>query len=352
MSAPGKNRKGFFHIVEIVIISLVMFVVIFQMSSLSFTGEDWSRAELRVKGRDIIQALDTMGTNWMDGGEVDSRLSYVINNSNVNYRLYSGNLPDSIVNVGCFFCTPEEWNRMVFLLRDIEINNVGVSFQPIAPSEELLNEADVMVVFDARLESWESEIVRYLEQGKGLVQMRHFTQEEIEDDSVQGGIFGISWNSSLPSHNSNNITFTPGLVQGNRYYPIKSWFYHIENSSEEFFEEPHEFSYSLLAGEKVQVTDLSQERVVLRQLGTNLPACIVRDGVIGGSGRTVWLADGPDTDEKAVLFTSLVAWASPQRRVIIDNDISKPVGSLSFFTVLGDEMYQPVELTLELGYLY
>ncbi len=345
-------RKGFFHILEIVIVTLVMFVVVFQFSAIPSVESDWSRAKLSLKAWDVIQTLNRMGTDWLDPDEVSDRITSAINSTNIRYSVYA-DLPRSLIQVGCFRCTAGEVVRVQNLISDFEINDVDVTFGPVINTTGFSVLTDVTVVFDANLTDYEADLISYLESGRGVVQMRHLDRSEIDGDPVQSRIFGLSWDDTLPARTGDNITFPYYLDQGSRYYPIKSYFHHIQNSSGDFFDEPHTFNASMLAGEKLNLTDTFTERIVLRQDGTNLPACIVREGIIGGSGRAAWLADGPDSEpDKEVLFTSMVSWASLHQRVIIENEMARPVGTFTFFTVLSEEMFQPVEIDLELGYLY
>jgi hypothetical protein len=345
-------KKGFFHILEIVIVTLVMFVVVFQFSAIPSVESDWSRAKLSLKAWDVIQTLNRMGTDWLDPVNVSESITSAINSTNIRYNVYA-DLPKSLVQVGCFRCTAGEISRVQSLIHDFDINDVGVTFGPVINTTTFSVLTDVTVVFDANLTDYEADIVSYLGSGRGVVQMRHLDRSEIDGDPVQSRIFGLSWDDTLPSKTNDNINFPYYLDQGSRYYPIKSYFYHIQNSSGDFFYEPHMFNSSMLAGEKLNLTDTLTERIVLRQEATNLPACIVREGIISGSGRAAWLADGPDGEsDKEVLFTSLVSWASPHQRVIVESEMARPIGTFTFFTILNDEMYQPVEINLELGYLY
>jgi hypothetical protein len=345
-------KKGFFHILEIVIVTLVMFVVVFQFSAIPSVESDWSRAKLSLKAWDVIQTLSGMGTDWLDPVNVSESITSAINSTNIRYSVYA-DLPKSLIQIGCFRCTAGEVARVQLLIHDFEINDIDMTFGPVINTTTFSVLTDVTIVFDANLTDYEADLVRYLESGRGVVQMRHFDRSEIEGDPVQSRIFGLSWDDTLPARTDDNITFPFYLDQDSRYYPIKSYFHHIQNSSGDFFDEPHIFNSTMLAGEKLNLTDTFTERIVLMQEGTNLPACIVREGIIGGSGRTVWLADGPDEEsDKEVLFVSLVSWASLHQRVIVENEMARPIGTFTFFTVLSDEMYQPVEINMELGYLY
>jgi|GEM_PF-3745956 hypothetical protein len=57
-------KKGFIHIMEIIIIVIVMFIVLFQFSLIQTQKSDWSRAKLAIQGYDILFSLDRQGVDW------------------------------------------------------------------------------------------------------------------------------------------------------------------------------------------------------------------------------------------------------------------------------------------------
>jgi hypothetical protein len=86
----GKNsgeRKGFIHIVEVIVISIVMFIVLYQFSLMQAPKSDWSRVKLTAQAYDILFSLDKTGVNWMDTADVSDKLADFDLQKNIIYSL-------------------------------------------------------------------------------------------------------------------------------------------------------------------------------------------------------------------------------------------------------------------------
>jgi len=79
-------KKAFIHIVEIVVISLVVFFVILQFSVLPKIEKDWSRTKLVLQGNDILFTLNKQGIDWSDSAKVKGEFSKLLR-PNVAYDL-------------------------------------------------------------------------------------------------------------------------------------------------------------------------------------------------------------------------------------------------------------------------
>jgi hypothetical protein len=80
-------RKGFIHIVEIIIISLVMFLIVTQFANIPKIKSDWDRAGLVLQGNDLLFSLDEKGVDWLDSSEVESSLEEFLNETTIQYSL-------------------------------------------------------------------------------------------------------------------------------------------------------------------------------------------------------------------------------------------------------------------------
>jgi len=79
--------KGFIHIVEIVIISLVMFLVVTQFSSIPQLKSEWPKTRLMLQGNDLLFSLDKTGIGWLNSTEVEDSFAKALNGTTIQYDL-------------------------------------------------------------------------------------------------------------------------------------------------------------------------------------------------------------------------------------------------------------------------
>lgn len=359
MSMEGScYRKGFIHIVEIIIISLVMFILVVQFSSIPTIKSDWDRTKLILRGNDLIHSLDASGINWLDAEEVDQRLSDILGGS-VKYDVTVRNAIKPEMQVGCI-CTDQETSDLEDILESFTLNNQEISFMvhQIDP-EEITFPAFYDVILmgewagthkEGAWDSYYGEMETYLAQGGGLLEIRDPGKDDFEEEStlVYSNLFGMFWNSSLEDPGSEDIYFT--IDQDSPYYNIRKYFYHIP--SDVNFTTWSEFETFDLTPGKISPSDQQNHRVILIQGGTDIPNLIINSQISNTRGRTAWLAEGDDSSaERSNLIRSLVAWLSGEEHRVVPGDISQP-NTFTKYKVLGPDMVQPVEIALSLGYVF
>jgi hypothetical protein len=125
-----------------------------------------------------------------------------------------------------------------------------------------------------------------------------------------------------------------------------------------FQESEYEFSFSGLR-ETVYPRDNASEKILLYREnavypdGRSVPVSVVNYNIVNGRGRTAWLsnstAQGLESDIKQLL-KSLIVWTSGEEYQIIRGlEKTDPV-TLYFYKALDQDMFQPIELALTLGY--
>ena len=113
----------------------------------------------------------------------------------------------------------------------------------------------------------------------------------------------------------------------------------------------HRMSNFLTSNENTTQANNETYKILLRQIGSGVPACIINYNV-EGKGRTAWLSAGDlSVEEQKIILKSILAWAAGDEYKVITSDIKKPVSSF-IYTVSNKDMLQPVKVILELGYLY
>lgn len=110
---------------------------------------------------------------------------------------------------------------------------------------------------------------------------------------------------------------------------------------------------NFLDNENTTQISSNQNKILLVQKGTALPACVINYNIEGiGKGRTVWLSNASAvSDDHKILVKALIAWAAGDEYKIVGADIKRPVAAYIYRSG-GSEMPQTMKIILELGYLY
>ncbi len=343
--------KGIIHIFEIVIVALVMFIALFQFTYIPRMEADWPRSKISLMGWDMLFTLDENGVNWLDPTEVQNEIKQILNKTNIQFSVKIRGVPPAGISVGCI-CSSSEMTTLQNILTNLNLNGENIRFNVsrILPSNiSFPHKHDVIFLWDYDIGAHRPEILNYLEEGMGMVEVRDLTSGDI--DSVQADIFGLVWNNSL-SPSSNNISFSSSTGTPESY-TIYKYFHHIPNSSGQTYPDPHYFQNFLSSGERVWQRDNNTKRIAMIQENSGVPACIINYGVSGGAGRTAWLSGlGSLEEDERVLIKSLILWAAGNEFDLVESDIQTEISKFSFFKVLNQNMYQPIEIEMTLGYLY
>jgi hypothetical protein len=357
------------HIVEIILVTLLLFFVLSQFVLIQRSSTDWPKAKLYLLGNDVLISMNRMVYNdadWFDSGYMKSTADSLIHGSaaNIIYSMTLRNVVPPEIKVSCGACTEEELNALKDALRDFSLNGMNIHFSVTNESNvRSLNveDYDVTVFFDPGRAEFSRRIRsqafnNFLRMGKGVILISDL-QDPIDSAmaSALASIFGINRENVLVD--ANDIWFTDESDQVNKtVYMIKKYYDKFPSSlptkvsrfaSDMFFS----------AGDKriVQIGD--RGKVLLRQATSGATACVVNDAVVNGNGRAVWLSK-PDmtrmaTDEDVkLLLRSIVAWAAGDYRLIKTN-VQNNVVSVSLYRMInGSDMFEPMEVVLDLGYSY
>lgn len=119
-------RKGFLHVVEIIIVGLMAFLVLAQFSYVPKQAADWDGMKLSTQANDVLFSLDRKGVDWFNSTEVDKAMSSFLSNNTI-YSLNIRNVMKPQISVGCI-CSAAETASLVGALKPFEINGQQVSF--------------------------------------------------------------------------------------------------------------------------------------------------------------------------------------------------------------------------------
>ena len=200
-------KRGFLHVIEIVIITLVMFVVILQFTYIPGIPMNYDKTKLIIRGKDILFSLDEKGVNWLNKSSVQEEIDSLLKDTNIIYGLEIRNAIKTPIQVGCL-CDGEELAFIETLLKPFTLNRGNISFyvHKIDPPVPGISPAfsqedatlplfyDVIVAFDYGLAEdgefdYTNELRNYLSAGKGLVQVRDLDEEKLTDNSDQLKIY-------------------------------------------------------------------------------------------------------------------------------------------------------------------
>ncbi len=359
-----KTKKAFIHVVEIVIITLVVFILVVQFSTVPRARSDWERAELISLGNDIISVLDRKGINWLNSTEVNRSISRVLSGTNIMYDVTVYNAIQSNLSIGCI-CNDQEYRLLKQNLTPFRINGEKVEFNvyKIFPSRISFPVVyDVIFLGDGFLTSsspdlYVTEMKNYLKRGRGLVEMQDFTRM-IQITRVQSEVFKLQYGTASTS---GTLSFTP--KPGDRFYNLVKYFHRITNVTGNtypgLYTTPYSFTASGMLNNNVKANATgNDDRLILRDSG-GAPSMIADEGVVDGFGRTVWMSKGDaNREDRWVLTRAAIAWAAGDVYSVAPGFMASPV-TFSLFKSIpesnpygGVGMYQPLEVILSLGYIF
>ena len=357
----SSRRVGFIHVVEIVIITLVVFILVTQFSTLPVARGDWDEAKLNLQGYDLLYSADKTGVNWLDPEEVRGVLDPVLEGTTLRYSVTIKNALKANILVGCI-CTNPEFNTIEGILTPFTFNGEDINFSlaQIDPTVEDVSFPvyyDVIIVGNAVFDQMGGigpylvDVENYLAEGKGIVDIRDLDAQDfgVEDNRgfIQEYIFGLRWNEGLPDPNFNRINFA--VPENSTYYKLYKYFTYIPSginaSGWDGFN-------NFLSGEKADKAADGIVEVILRQEGTNVPAMIVKEGIVAGAGKSAWLSGGDDTrEERKALIRTLVTWMAGDEYPVVPGEVRDPT-TFSIYRVVNIDMFQPIEVILSLGYIF
>ncbi len=349
------KRAGFIHIVEIVVITLVVFILVTQFTSIPTAKANWDEAKLSIQGNELLHSADAMGINWLDPEEVRSTLDPVLEETMLKYGVTVKNAIKSNILVGCI-CTEEEFEYINTTLTPFTLNNQDVNFSvvQIDPAAERVSFPvyfDVIVIGNYLLDQGGGlapliiDLENYLAEGNSVLEIRDLSPLDFSD-FVQGYVFGVKWDEGLPNPTQSRISFD--ISPNSTFYNIYKYFMHMPGGVNLSYWDS--FS-NFLGTEKVSTEEDGNVGVILRQDGTRLPALIVKDGIVSNSGRSAWLSAGDDTLERRVLLKALVSWLAGDTYDVVPGEIKEPA-TFSLYRVIDIDMFQPIEVVLNLGYIF
>ncbi len=355
------TRKGLFHIVEIVIISIVMFVMITQLSLIPEPESDWSKTRILVQGRDILYSMGESGVEWSDEAALRDNMNYSFGDSAIKYKLEYRGVPPERIIVGClcdgtpgctgfcnwFFSEMDSYNSA----GPLSFNNFPVTFTVIN-SDVISNLWDVGIT-NQELTGFEYPLLNFISSNKGFILVQDIDSSDFNNyEEILRDYFAINRSSGT---GAGSVSFNLlGAPNSPGYFRIPGYFETIPNATGGNFDVSHTFSS--FSGDTATLIPGPYGQEILKTTNGR-PACIAKTSAAGNRGRTAWISDSPRDDDWKTFLTSLVIWSADNTREVIQNDLGSEEATVSLFTIPSDTsrsdyMFMPFEAVLTLGYIF
>ncbi len=372
-------RKGFMHIVEIVVISLLVIVLMAQLYRTYPAQSAWSKAQLKALAEDILHSLRAKGTNWTNTAHVEAELIQLLGRTNTVFDLEIQNLVKPDVWVGCV-CTDSEYSELSGLMAgqagEFALNGMGyrIRMERIShtqPDFPLIYDVIIIGRSPELLTGYKHLMEKYLLAGRGIIEIRDL-DAEYKLEETQNELFGLKWEQAGQDRGDPTYRIIFNTPPESRYYNIRKYFMAIPNmtgnpdSLDDFVNETFAFSNFVGSNEEVWVTDNDDKRVILfiKDFVPMAPALVVKDKAYKGRGRAAWLSagyGGGELEEKGVLIKSLILWASGEVFHVTGHEIKEPEVSYLIDVIRRRRELEPVEqrrtffhpvkVVLSLGYV-
>jgi len=82
-----KYKKGFIHLLELIIIVMLLFGILYQLSIMQNPNIEWEKIKLKAMAYDIVYSMQKMGVDWNDKYDVEQKLEDLNIPSNLVYNL-------------------------------------------------------------------------------------------------------------------------------------------------------------------------------------------------------------------------------------------------------------------------
>ena len=356
---------------EIILVSLLMFLVISQFPHIPEVRSEWPKTKLFLQGNDIINTLKETNINWFVMDDVTTEIEKLVPGT-MKYGMEIRNVIKPKIYVGCV-CSPSEYNDISQALTQpavMTINDQAIEFFPTrldTVNPQFPTGYDVIIIGeeafnDNVMNNYVANIQNFLGYGKGIIEIVDLDDQVKVNNDLQRSVFNLKWDDDddLSNPDSGRISFSIPSDTYTLVPPIEKYFHHFPNVSGDFYEKPHTFDNMLENGpndyEKILPYDDVTDKVIMQQTNQAVPppAAIINYNMVSGTGRTVWLSNTDLEDEDVrVLIKSLTVWAAGDTFEVMTNFfLAGEAVSFSFFKVLNKDMYQPIEIMFTLGYLY
>lgn len=348
------SGKGFVHIVEVVIVSLMAVLSVpFLLNPLK--GDvDWADARLAVAGKDILETLDNIndgGESYLqnimskNASEITSKIDEIMGpRRTMGFGMRTFGAYKNIIRVGfnCTSCVSEDVSGEIAThLTPADVNGRNITFSVFPFQYENIDRLDVDVILiynnPSQHEPFESRVRNHLSRGRGVVEFSDLSGA----NAFQQGIFSLS--PGGPPVTGGNQTFVNNDSVAKQGYEIQKIYYGVSDQ-----QRVHHFNSTESAWINSLVT-APQEKIAVQE--SNGKAGMVLNAT--GRGRAAWLdyADS-DNDDVRNLLKSAVIWSAPKDWYNIQRAVNTEMERVTYAVSQGEEFHEPYYVEMNLWYLF
>lgn len=372
MWPTARKRKGFFHILEVIIVAMLIFVILTQLYSVPKANQPWDAAKVSIMSEDLLYSLEAKGVDWFDKTEVNRTL-YDVLPKTMGYSVSVSQDVRPVMRIGVV-CGAADFGTISAILSDFQLNGIQRDFvlTRIEPgtldlsntSAHYQNDAIMFVGAQAFLPAQIDYLERYLAAGNGVLELSGLTEADVSGSRWYGEVMNLEWVSdSLYFQSAAARAYFPYMDPDERRYPVQKIFLGVPPSVSPFA------SFGAFGGETLYPADMASEKIVAIQdsyyvggfehEGMEVPLSTIDWGV-NGSGRVAWMSNASisgstaDVNSTKKLLKSLAIWtASGKKYPIIEGSVSTgATATMRKIYMRPGGMYEPVRIDLTVGYHY
>lgn len=196
--------KGQIPLVEVIVVSIVLFASFAIFFPGKVINNGWQDADVVLKGRDLMVTMDRIDkvhSFLSNPTEFADFMNRAVPERNFIYSLSVDGTVQPVVTVACN-CTTDEIKNLLNWIGRVKLNGRDIQVDVIPTTLSPIQDSDVLVIWGKRdyfdeFPQMETDILNYIKAGNGVVAMANFTQTD-GPDATYTKIFGIVNCENLP----------------------------------------------------------------------------------------------------------------------------------------------------------
>ncbi|MBN1896311.1 MAG: hypothetical protein JW789_01105 [Candidatus Aenigmarchaeota archaeon] len=352
-------KKGFFHMAEVIIVSILVFAILSQFYNIPKPKPEWSSTKLGMTAYDLISSMEEKGMDWFDFTEVNHTL-YSALPRNIGYDVSIGAYVRPVTYVGCV-CNPQNFTFLKnYVLDNYTFNDVfrEVNVVRIDPAAfgsltaDDLSDYDVLLFWGLPPSVNVAELEDYFSTGRGAVLFSNLTAVDIGSNPWIETLFNVKWSVSTYTSGPSDFMYFSPTDRGDVLAKI--------------FGEGGSFNPGVLgdfSGGTVYPDDGNVKKVLVAldnnyesgdDSGKHVPLTII-DWAVMGNGRTAWMPEANislgsiQTAARRQLLKTVILWSAAERDYSLIGTILAQSSSASIRKSYNTDFYEPVRIELTVG---
>lgn len=348
-------RKGFLHVVEVLIVIMLVFTVLSQFYTIPRSEQAWSTTKLTIMAQDLLYTLEETNIDWFDAAAVSGALAVLP--ETMDYALTTEQAIRPKMKILCACSVAQHTSLENDVLQpagtSFVINGITRTYERIDRVEpvgmdfslDAITQYDVIIFWGFPVINGQeaNNLSEYLRQGNGVVLFSNLTEAQV-GESWHMNVFNLEWESAMrPSSTADFHYFEPA----DKGYTVKKIF----NLSTPGFA-----GFSDFGDESVYPADESESRIIAELDDTysgtekHVPLAVI-NWAVNGKGRSAWMSNATLSDaDNANLLKSLIMWAASGKEFKVIEGTMVESAKASIRKVYNSDMYEPVKIELTIGY--